>query len=200
MSDRLAERFAHDTYVLRRKLLTFLGQKFHIYDPDGNIVLFAKLKAFKLREDIRLYTNDTQDVEVLAIRTQSIFDFGGTYDIVDSMSGDVLGALRRRGVRSMFRDNWLVLDAEGEEVGKVHEDSMLKAFARRNIPYAGALFRQGYSFELGGEEVATMTRGWNPIIERTTLDLSPDTQHRLDPRLALAATVLLAAVEGRQQG
>ncbi|OPZ93742.1 MAG: hypothetical protein BWY74_01011 [Firmicutes bacterium ADurb.Bin419] len=42
------ERFTYDTYLVRRKILSLVGASFHFYDPMGNVVLFARMKAFKL--------------------------------------------------------------------------------------------------------------------------------------------------------
>ena len=106
----LADRYAHDTYTLRRKVLTILGAKFHIYGPHGGLALFAKLKAFKIKEDIRIYADEAMTQEVLSIRTQSVFDIAGTYDVFDSIENQTVGALRRKGLKSMLRDEWLILD------------------------------------------------------------------------------------------
>lgn len=51
-------RFDHIHYTIRRKVLKLFGGAFHIYDGEGNLVLYSKMKAFKLREDIPLYSDD----------------------------------------------------------------------------------------------------------------------------------------------
>lgn len=42
-------RFTHSRYLLRRKVLTIAGAKFHIFDPYGEFVLFSTLKALVRR-------------------------------------------------------------------------------------------------------------------------------------------------------
>ena len=194
----VAERYAHDTYILRRKVLTILGQKFHIYDPQGNLALFAKLKAFKIKEDIRIYADEAQTQEVLSIRTQSVFDIAGTYDVNDTVTGETVGALKRKGLKSMLRDEWLILDANGQEVGKIVEDSQLKALIRRFIDAASFLMPQKFHAEIAGQTVATYQQNFNPFVRKIVIDFGPDQQNVLDPRLGLAAAVLLCAIEGRQ--
>ena len=194
----VAERYAHDTYTLRRKVFTILGQKFHIYDPQGNLALFAKLKAFKIKEDIRIYADEAQTQEVLSIRTKSVFDIAGTYDIRDTVTGETIGALRRKGLKSMLRDEWLILDATGEEVGKIVEDSQLKALIRRFVEAASFLMPQKFHAEIAGQTVATYQQNFNPFVQKIAIDFSPDTGNKLDPRLGLAAAVLLCAIEGKQ--
>lgn len=197
MSD-VAERYAHETYTLRRKVFTVLGAKFHIYDPNGDLVLFAKLKAFKIKEDIRIFVDEAQTQEVLSIRTKSIFDIAGTYDIRDTTTGETVGALRRKGLKSMFRDEWLILDAQGVEIGKIVEDSAVKAVVRRFIDAAAFLMPQKFHVEMSGQTIATYQQNFNPFVQRIAIDFTPDIGNKLDPRLGLAAAVLLCAIEGKQ--
>lgn len=194
----VADRYAHDTYTLRRKVLTFMGAKFHIYDPQGNLALFAKLKAFKIKEDVRIYADEAQTQEVLSIRTQSVFDIAGTYDVRDSITGETVGALRRKGLKSMLRDEWLILDRNGAEVGKITEDSQLKALVRRFIDAASMFMPQKYHADIAGQTVATFQQNFNPFVQKIVIDFTPDTGNQLDARLGLAAAVLLCAIEGRQ--
>lgn len=194
----LAERYAHDTYTLRRKVLTLIGAKFHIFDPQGNLALFVKLKGFKIKEDIRIYADESQTRELLSIRTKSIFDIAGTYDIRDTTTGETIGALRRKGLKSMLRDEWLILDANGLEIGKIVEDSQIKALVRRFVDAASMFMPQRYHADIAGQTVATYQQNFNPFIHRIQIDFSHDQTNLLDPRLGLAIAVLLCAIEGRQ--
>ena len=196
--DNLADRYAHPTYTLRRKVLKLLGGAFHLYDPAGNVVLFSKQKAFKLKEDIRLYTDESLTTELLQIRTRSVWDISGTYQVVDTLEGITVGGLRRRGMKSMFKDEWLILDPEGNEIGKIEEDSAWKAALRRLNDTLAALMPQGYNATIGGSPVARYTQNFNPFVRKIAIDFSDDTGNRFDPRLGLAAGVLLCAVEGKQ--
>ena len=45
----MSDPFDQDEFLIRRKVFTFLGKKFHVYDASGNVILFSKQKAFKLR-------------------------------------------------------------------------------------------------------------------------------------------------------
>lgn len=194
----VAERYAHETYTLRRKVFTILGAKFHIYDPYGELALFAKLKAFKIKEDVRIYADEAQTQEVLSIRTKSVFDIAGTYDVQDSTTGETVGALRRKGLKSMFRDEWLILDANGQEIGKIKEDSGIKALVRRFVEAASFLMPQKFHAEMGEQTIATYQQNFNPFVQKIAIDFSADTGNKFDPRLGLAAAVLLCAIEGKQ--
>src|ERR1043165_8819517 len=93
---KIVNAFSHTRYTLRRKVLTFFGAKFHVYDPAGNVVLFSKMKAFKFKEDLRLYTGEDMQTEILAIKARKILDFSSAYDVVDSENGQKIGVLKRK--------------------------------------------------------------------------------------------------------
>lgn len=94
-------RFAPTRFMIRRKFLKLFGGAFHIFDEAGGVAFYSKMKAFKLKEDLRLYTGEDMQHEVLAIRARSVLDFGATYDVVDSASGQKVGALRRKAFKSV---------------------------------------------------------------------------------------------------
>jgi hypothetical protein len=53
-----ANVFTENRYLVRRKVLKLLGGAFHVYDANENVIAYSKMKAFKLKEDIRLYTGE----------------------------------------------------------------------------------------------------------------------------------------------
>lgn len=192
------ERFAHQTYTVRKKIFSFPHKYFHIYGPDGNLALYSKMKGFKLKEDIRLYSDESMTTEVLTIATDSVIDFSAAYMVKDVTTGEAIGALRRKGLKSMLRDEWAVFGANGEELGKIIEDSTLKALARRFIDILALFMPQKYHVDFNGQTICTMQQTFNPFVMKLVVDFTPDTQNQLDPRLGLAAAVLLAAIEGKQ--
>ncbi len=187
--------FKHNNYLLSKQMLKLLGGSFRIYNPNGEMVLFASLKAFRLKEDIRLYTGEDKLNEVLVIQARQMLDISATYDVVDSMSGQPVGALRRRGLKSMFRDEWTIIDVAGNEVGTIMEDSMMLALLRRLLTN---LVPQRFHGEMGGMPVLTFQQNFNPFTLKLQLDFSADMSGKLDRRLGIAAAVLIAAVEGRE--
>jgi len=194
------QRFAHPSYMIRKKIFKIFGDSFHIYDPAGEVVLYTKLKAFKLKEDIRLYASEKMERELLVIKARQAFDIGATYDVVDPASNEQVGSLRRKGLKSTFlRDEWVVMNGEGQEIGLVQEDSAFKALVRRFVEDIAFLFPQKFHVTINGQPAMTAKQRFNPFIQKVDLDFSEDTQGSLDPRLGLAIGVLLSAIEGRQR-
>lgn len=194
------DHFNHSSYLVRTKLLRLFGGAFHIYDNDGKLVLYSEQKRFRIKEDIRLYSDESQQKELLHISTQSILDFSGAYDVRDSTTGEYVGTLKRSGLSSTFlRDQWEISDSNGNSIGHIQEDSMLKALVRRFIKSASFLLPQKYHVTMGDKVVANFRQRFNPIILKLVVDFSPDSDSQFDRRLGLAAAVLLNIIEGRQQ-
>lgn len=189
----------HDRYLVRRKVLTVFGAKFHVYDEAGELLLFTRQKAFRLKEDLRLYSDETQQVELMRISARQVIDFGATYDVIDSVSGETVGALRRRGFKSALRDQWMFLDLDGREMATLVEDSTSLALLRRFVEVASLVFPQKHHVEMNGRTIGTYQQLFNPFVFKVRVDFSEDTEQWLDRRLALAGAVLMAAIEGRQR-
>jgi uncharacterized protein YxjI len=191
-------RFSHRNYLVRRKLLKLVGAAFYVDDPSGNVVMYANQKGFKLKEDIRLYTGEDMTKELITIRARNILDISATYDVTDATTGEKLGALRRKGFKSMIQDEWAFLDAHDREMGTLQEENVALALIRRFIEFATFFLPQQYNATMGGHEVATYKQTKNPLLVKIQVDFSPDTGGALDRRLGLAAAILLSAIEGKQ--
>lgn len=185
-------------FVLRRKILKLIGASFYVHDANDAIVLYADQKAFKLKEDIRVYSGEDKTVEVLRIAARSIMDFSAAYDVYDSASNQKLGVLRRKGMKSMMRDEWQILDAQDREMGLIQEDSTVLALARRFVEFISLLVPQKYSITIGNRAVGQFAHVFNPLSSKIEADFSADPDAILDRRLALAAGVLMCAIEGKQ--
>jgi len=187
--------FQHRTYLLKRQVFALTG-KFRFYDPMDNLVMFSEQKMFKLREDIRVYSDENKMEEVLSIKARQIIDFSAAYDVVDTAYNQKIGMLRRKGWSSILRDEWQILDASDNQIGVLFEDSMGLAMLRRFL--LGSWLPQNYDITLGDQRAADLKQRFNLFRYELDIDMSKDTRGQLDPRLGIAAGILLAAVEGRQ--
>jgi hypothetical protein len=182
-------------FEFRKQFLKLAGGKFRVYDTSQRLLLFSEQKAFKLREDIRVYSDESKTREILSIKTQQILDISATYEVTDSSTGEKVGSLKRKGLKSVIKDEWEFYDKNGTLIGTLEEDSMLFALLRR---FLSNWIPQTYHFLIGGSKTGEFRQHFNPFLYRATMDLSEDVNARLDRRLALAAGILLLAIEGRQ--
>ena len=181
---------------MKRQVLALTG-KIRLYSPDGRLVLYSQQKMFRLREDIRVYDDEVMSQELLYIQARSIIDFGAAYDIIDSLSDEKVGVLRRKGFRSLLRDKWEILDAQDRMLGVLWEDNPTRAMLRRLL--LGTLLPQDYDILIGETRVADLRQRFNLFRYEMDIDFSMDTARKLDRRLGIAAAILLGIIEGRQQ-
>jgi uncharacterized protein YxjI len=185
------------SYLVRKKIFTFLGGAFHIYDPNGQVVFYSKQKAFKLREDIRIYTGEDMQKEVLLIKARNIIDFSAVYDVFDSSTNERVGALKREGLSSIVQDKWNILNAYDQVIGIIQEESLVLGLVRR---FVTNLIPQTFIGTINNVPVCEFRQNFNPFVVKINLDFSQDTNNWLDRRLGIAAAILLCAIEGKQAG
>ena len=179
-------------YTIRRKVLKILGASFHIYGENGELLGFSSQKAFRLKEDIRIFRDEAKAHPLLRIQARQVIDFSAAYDIVDEETGAKVGAARRKGFKSILRDSWEILDEHDQVLGSIQEDSMMMATLRR---FLTNLIPQNFVLGQGPGQVHFKQR-FNPFVYRLVVDV-PDACP-IDRRLILGTAALLAAVEGRQ--
>ena len=186
-----------DSYMVRQKVMKIVGEEFHIYSDDSmeQLIGYCKQKALKLKEDIRVYTDEDKNTELICIKARSVIDFGATYDITDSQSGEAICTFKRKGLKSIFKDSWKVMDTSGNQIGTLGEDSGLLAIIRRFVPGASLLIPQEFVLSTG-ENSIEFTQKMNPVVHK--MNVTKIQSSGIDPRVVLAATTLLIAIEGRQ--
>ena len=194
-ASELHPAFMHSSYLFRKKVFKLFGGAFHVYDESGNLALYSKQKAFKLKEDFRVYADERQMEELLVIKTPQILDLGATYYVEDATTSRPVGAMRRKFLASIFKDKWIFLAEDGSEIGELTETSALGALLSRVIN----IFPQSYKITAAtGELVASVKQHFNPFVLKYTMTIH-EAEPAIDRRLLIAANILLAAIEGRQQ-
>ena len=187
-----------DSYMIRQKVLKLFGETFHIYSDESmtQLVGYCKQKAFKLKEDIRIFNDEEQTTELLTIKARSMLDFGATYDIVDATTGESLGALRRKGLKSILKDSWIVLTPGDVEIGTLVEESSSLALFCRFLPFVKWIAPQEFDMVLNHGGGVRFTQKHNPFVHK--LKVNGVKSSGIDPRMVVAAGILLSAIEGRQ--
>lgn len=180
-------------YLIRRRFWVLFGAKFDIFDATGRQIGFSKQKAFKLKEDIRVFKEESSEKPFLQIHARSIIDFSTAYDIFNEV-GERIGTWKRKGMKSLLRDTWIVEDNVGNEVGIVQEDSLGLALLRR---FLCNLIPQKYNLIApDGHIYARYERCFNPFIfkQRTTIYAGLP----IPAMSILGGAILLSAIEGHQ--
>ena len=181
-------------YMIKEKFWKIFGNKFWFEDVNEKRYGFCEQKRFKLKEDIRIYVDESKSQEWLKIKQKQIVDAWGGYDIMDSQTGEHIGTVRRKFWASVLRTRWHLLDAAGNEIGMLIEDSMGYALARRIL--LGILLPKKFHIEIGGGgEFVTMRQMFNPFIKKLVVNIPPS--HPLDRRFIAGLAIVIAAIDGR---
>lgn len=186
--------FQYQHYQLRKQILALTGV-FRVYNPAGEMVLYTQQKMFRLREDIRVYADESKSQEVLLIKARNILDFSAAYDVVEAGTGQRVGTWRRKGWRSMVRDEWHLLDPSERQIGVLIEDNLTQALLRRFL--LGRLLPQNYDLIMNNTRAADLHQQFHFFRYILDIDLTPGMG--LDPRMAVAAGILLGIIEGKQE-
>jgi hypothetical protein len=115
---------AHYQYPLqlRFKLIAF-APRIIVTDASGNEILYVHQKTFALKEDVRIYRDQTKSEEVYRINAESILDFSTRYNISEAGSGKEIGNIKSKGWRSIWKATYLLSDASDHQTHTIEEDN-----------------------------------------------------------------------------
>lgn len=179
-------------YRVRKKVLT-IGNKYWIEDYEGRILGFSKQKLLKLKEDIRIYTDETMQKELFAIKQQQIMDIWGTFAVIDSKTDAILGYIKRKALKSTFAwDEWDVYDPQDQLIGGIHE-SATSGLLRKYLP-GGSLIPEKMTLKLRGVPVAEINQKFKVIGDIWELKCI-NVPSRFDRRVMIGGLLLMAMVE-----
>lgn len=187
-----SDRFAYQRYVIKRPFLSLLGRKYYVYAPDGSLVVFLKHPLMKLRGEFTIYADDTETTPLLVVRARQIIALNVAHDVMDPNTGEKIGSIRSRGLKSIFRDVWDILDINDQPIGLVEETGF--AMLRRFIKFLPGR----HKIELHGQLVATLRQTFRFFIKEEVLDLSPGGD-MLDHRFAIACALLALMKESARE-
>lgn len=186
------------TYTVKRQFWQFFGTTVRTYDGSGQLICLAHAKAFKLKEQISFYADEARSAVLFSVAARSVLDLGATYDITDA-SGQRLGSMRRKGLKSTFiRDEWLILDAQEQQIGSIIEDTAGLGLLRRYIDFVSLFIPQRFTLMLGDQEAGSMQQNKNPFTVRLQCSYKQQAVQSQDNRLLIAMPNLLAIIEARQ--
>lgn len=167
----------------------------------GDPVVFVEQKRMTMKEDLRAFTDDSKSEEVFRIKARQVFDPRARYDVTDP-GGRPIGQLQKVFGRSLLRSTWRIYDSEGNEAGWARERSLVVALLRRVIswiPYIGEFglpIPYHFDYYVGEEKIGGLERIFG-LRDRYRLDLSGDTERRIDRRVGLALAVGMDALQAR---
>lgn len=183
---------------LRFKLLA-LAPQIQVCDTGGTLLLHVKQKLFKLKEDIVIFADAEQTQPLYRIGADRVIDFGAAYAITDSTTGEHLGAIRQKGLRSLWRAEYEISGADGGAF-TVREESVIIRMLDRvfsDLPvvgmFAGYVFNAAYRVTRDGSDEVIMRAVKTPALfeGHFRLELRGTASEPEQRLLALSALMML---------
>jgi uncharacterized protein YxjI len=168
--------------------------------PAGPPIAYVRQKKLALKEDIRFYADEAETQEIFRIAARSVLDIGGSrYDVL--AGEERIGFLWHKFKESLVRTTWHVGGPNEEEVAIARERSLVGAVLRRVVdfvPDIGGWIPIPYNFEFlaDGQLIGAMDRKFK-LRDQYILDLSGDTDRKIDRRVAVALAIALDALQNR---
>lgn len=103
--------------------LTTLASDFNITDKNGNAVAYVRQKMFKLKEDVIVFNNESKTKELFRIKANQWIDFNASYSMTEIATGNSFGRLARKGMRSIWKSSYDVLDTNDKTKFTITEDN-----------------------------------------------------------------------------
>lgn len=100
-----------------------LASQINVQDAAGTTVAYVKQKLLKLREEIEVFVDKEQSRLLYSVKADRVIDFSARYNF-KSASGGVLGAIKRQGMRSLWRAHYEVFDATDKPVMAIKEENV----------------------------------------------------------------------------
>ncbi|MFN8766934.1 MAG: hypothetical protein ACK5VV_06400 [Lysobacteraceae bacterium] len=102
-----------------------LSPQIRVTDSGGRLTHYVRQKLFKLRESVTVFADEAQSRPIFRVDADRVIDFNAAYRIADA-GGRPIGAVRRRGLRSLWRAHYEIQGADGELLTVSEENPWIK--------------------------------------------------------------------------
>jgi hypothetical protein len=189
----------HYPLDLRFKIVTF-GTRVRVTDAMGTEIAYLRKKKFRLKEEVTVYADESQSRVLFRINADRMLDFSANYAIAGG-DGMALGAVRRQGMRSIWRSSYGIADATRNELGGIREENAWIKVADgllEMLPFGDALgglfFNPAYLISVRSTPVLCLRKRRALLEGRFTLEKLADVSDT-EEQLLLASTLMMIILE-----
>ncbi len=126
-----------------------LAPQLSVTDASGNLLYYVKQKLLKLKEEVTVFGDREQTQARYKINADRVIDFSARYRFTE-ITGTDLGAIKRQGMKSLWRARYDIYSGEEIAMAIAEEDPWIRVadMVLTNIPvvglFAGYLFNPKY--------------------------------------------------------
>ena len=179
-------------YTVRRPWISFFNRTFRVFDAGGQLIAYVRHPLMRMREQFQIFGDEAMQQPVATIQARQIIAINRIYDVTDALTGQWIGTLRSRGLKSMVRDTWELLD-QGEQAQGVLEEVGL-SWLRRIFPILLGHWR----VLLGQSEVAKVDQVFRFFVKEYRLTVAAEGKN-VDTRFLLACALLALMRENHRE-
>ena len=106
---------------LRFKLLA-LANQISATNADGGMICYVKQKMFKFKEHVEVFADRGKTTKLCDIKANKVIDWSAKYAFT-APGGEVIGAVARSGMRSLWRAHYEIFDADDNPVMTIREEN-----------------------------------------------------------------------------
>lgn len=185
--------------------ISTLSSDFNITDRQGNYVAYVRQKIFKLKDDVIVFNDETKSQELFRIKANQWIDFNASFSMTDLVNGKNYGRLARKGMRSIWKSHYDVLDENNQPKYFITEDNAwIKVFDAMigEIPiigfFTGYFLNPSYSVkDASGKTYFTLRKMPSLIGRRFQLDRLIDIDDE-DESLVVLSFLMMVLLERRK--
>lgn len=89
-----------------------IARQLSLRDASGRLVCYVKQRAFKLKEAVTVFADESQTTPLYTMAADRVIDFSAQYHFADAQ-GRRLGGVKRQGMRSLWKARYEVQAAQG---------------------------------------------------------------------------------------
>jgi uncharacterized protein YxjI len=168
---------------------SLVRNKYAAYDETGELVLRAKQKMFKMKEEFPFVDPDGN--EVFTVKAGGIIDVAGNYAIVDAETGAEIAILDND--YSIFQDTWKIRDSETEaKLAEINSRGALVTMARNLLPFGEIIPHKYEITDQHGEHVGTID---GQLSLRDRYEITIDDASDVPTDAVVAAAMVIDAIQ-----
>jgi len=193
-----ADNSLSDVHYTLTKRRMKLFSEFTGVDAEGNEILFGKQEPGlgKSVFDVFRHEGDAAPVYRIHRTGLSLSEFRFDLFEVEGDSEKKVGTLARKFLESMLRDHWLILDADGNQIGEILEDSTALAILRRTVLDA---LTQAFFVTVHGQKIAEYRRKYMKFNQTTDIHILPACDQVYDRKLAVMLGMMLGIYDAKDE-
>ena len=135
-----------------------LAPQIYVKDARGQELLYVKQKLLKLKEKIRVFSDSGQARQLYELDADRILDFSPRITFRDAASGQMVGAVKRQGARSLLKASYEIFGPDDRPIARIAEENpwikLLDALLE-GIPLVGAFTGYFLNPKYGVQDLAS---------------------------------------------